>query len=70
MPMVRSSCRTFRPSSIAACLRPAGVEDFEALEKVGEHAWRLHDQPDAGLWELRTRQSVHTYSGGDVLGGL
>ncbi|RYG86715.1 MAG: glycoside hydrolase family 15 protein [Alphaproteobacteria bacterium] len=43
-------------------LRPAGIEDFEALEKVGEHAWRLHDKPDAGLWELRTRQSVHTYS--------
>ena len=43
-------------------LRPAGREDFEALEKVGEHAWRLHDQPDAGLWELRTRQNVHTYS--------
>ncbi len=43
-------------------LRPAGLGDFEALEKVGEHAWRLHDQPDAGLWELRTRQAVHTYS--------
>lgn len=42
--------------------RPSGVEDFEALEKVGERAWQLHDQPDAGLWELRTRQSVHTYS--------
>lgn len=43
-------------------LRPAGQEDFKALERVGEHAWRLHDQPDAGLWELRTRQNVHTYS--------
>jgi GH15 family glucan-1,4-alpha-glucosidase len=43
-------------------LRPAGREDFEALEKVGEHAWLLHDKPDAGLWELRTRQAVHTYS--------
>jgi GH15 family glucan-1,4-alpha-glucosidase len=42
--------------------RPSGVEDFEALEKVGERAWQVHDQPDAGLWELRTRQSVHTYS--------
>jgi GH15 family glucan-1,4-alpha-glucosidase len=42
--------------------RPSGVEDFEALEKVGERAWQLHDQPDAGLWELRTRQSIHTYS--------
>jgi len=42
--------------------RPAGIEDFEALERVGERAWLNHDQPDAGLWELRTRQSVHTYS--------
>lgn len=42
--------------------RPGTVEDFEALEKVGERAWKYHDQPDAGLWELRTRQSVHTYS--------
>ncbi|WP_249276469.1 glycoside hydrolase family 15 protein [Sphingomonas baiyangensis] len=43
-------------------LRMAGVEDFEALERVGERAWELYDKPDAGLWELRTRQSVHTYS--------
>ncbi|MFA7604098.1 MAG: glycoside hydrolase family 15 protein [Novosphingobium sp.] len=43
-------------------LRMSGIADFEALEKVGERAWQLHDQPDAGLWELRTRQSVHTYS--------
>jgi GH15 family glucan-1,4-alpha-glucosidase len=42
--------------------RIAGIEDFEALEKVGERAWQFHDQADAGLWELRTRQSVHTYS--------
>jgi len=43
-------------------LRPSGREDFEALEKVGECAWNLHDKPDAGLWELRTKQHVHTYS--------
>jgi GH15 family glucan-1,4-alpha-glucosidase len=42
--------------------RQATVEDFAALEKVGERAWAMHDQPDAGLWEYRTRQSVHTYS--------
>src|SRR3546814_19264798 len=23
---------------------------------------KTHDQPDAGLWEFRTRQLVHTYS--------
>lgn len=43
-------------------LRMSTAADFEALEKVGERAWELHDKPDAGLWELRTRQSVHTYS--------
>jgi GH15 family glucan-1,4-alpha-glucosidase len=43
-------------------LRPSGIEDFQALERVGERAWQFYDQPDAGLWELRTRQSVHTYS--------
>jgi GH15 family glucan-1,4-alpha-glucosidase len=42
--------------------RRSGEEDLAALEKVGERAWQFHDQPDAGLWELRTRQSVHTYS--------
>ncbi len=43
-------------------LRQATQEDFAALEKVGERAWAMHDQPDAGLWEFRTRTSVHTYS--------
>jgi GH15 family glucan-1,4-alpha-glucosidase len=43
-------------------LRPAGREDFVSLEKVGERAFAMHDQPDAGLWEFRTRTSVHTYS--------
>ncbi len=42
--------------------RRATTEDFEALERVGERAWAMHDQPDAGLWEYRTRTSVHTYS--------
>jgi len=42
--------------------RMASIEDFEALERVGERAWEKHDTADAGLWELRTRQSVHTYS--------
>ncbi len=42
--------------------RKATAEDFAALEKVGDRAWKMHDQPDAGLWEFRTRASVHTYS--------
>jgi GH15 family glucan-1,4-alpha-glucosidase len=43
-------------------LRKATAEDFASLERVGERAWEMHDQPDAGLWEFRTRTSVHTYS--------
>jgi GH15 family glucan-1,4-alpha-glucosidase len=43
-------------------LRRADVHDFCALEPMGERAWALHDQPDAGMWELRTRSRVHTSS--------
>jgi GH15 family glucan-1,4-alpha-glucosidase len=42
--------------------RKATEADFHALEKIGERAWEVHDQPDAGLWEYRTRTAVHTYS--------
>jgi hypothetical protein len=36
-------------------LNRAGVAEFAMLEAVGEQAFRVHDQPDAGMWELRTR---------------
>lgn len=42
--------------------RRGDAADFAALEVMGEQAWRLHDQPDAGIWELRTRSRVHTSS--------
>lgn len=34
---------------------------FERLERLGGQAVRRWDAPDAGLWELRTREEVHTY---------
>ena len=43
-------------------LRRGDAADFAALEVMGEQAWALHDQPDAGIWELRTRARVHTSS--------
>lgn len=43
-------------------LRPMSVEDFRALEIMGERAYALAEKPDAGLWELRTKAHVHTYS--------
>lgn len=32
------------------------------LERFGEHAARLYEVPDAGLWELRGTERVHTFS--------
>ena len=43
-------------------LRPGTIDDFRALEKVGDRAYEMHDQVDAGLWEFRTIARVHTYS--------
>jgi GH15 family glucan-1,4-alpha-glucosidase len=42
--------------------RRGDAADFAALEVMGDQAWRLHDQPDAGIWELRSRARVHTSS--------
>ena len=42
--------------------RQADAKDFEALEAMGEQAWLLHELPDAGIWELRTRARIHTSS--------
>ncbi len=35
---------------------------FELLEQFGAQAAALWNRPDAGLWELRTRAEVHTFS--------
>ncbi|HEX2012655.1 MAG TPA: glycoside hydrolase family 15 protein, partial [Roseateles sp.] len=42
--------------------RRADAGDFAMLERAGEQAWLLHEQPDAGMWELRTRSRIHTSS--------
>jgi pentatricopeptide repeat protein len=43
-------------------LRPATPQDFERLERVGEQAYKVYALPDASMWELRTRERVHTSS--------
>lgn len=35
---------------------------FQRLEVLGERAAESWNKPDAGLWELRNRMEVHTYS--------
>ncbi len=43
-------------------LSPAGIDAFHVMERIGEEAFRCHDKPDAGMWELRYRSRVHTSS--------
>ncbi len=42
--------------------RPGLEAQFRRLERLGERAAALYNQPDAGLWEYRGRQRVHTFS--------
>jgi GH15 family glucan-1,4-alpha-glucosidase len=43
-------------------IRQPKLDDFQALETVGDRAYDVHLKPDAGLWEFRTRAATHTYS--------
>lgn len=40
----------------------AGEPLFRRMEPLGEQAVRRWDQPDAGIWEYRTRSHIHTHS--------
>ena len=57
--VVLTSTQLFFDQRVSA---PGDAAMFARLERLGERAWALHDQPDAGLWEFRGRAEVHTYS--------
>ena len=42
--------------------KPGDENLFKRLEVLGETAILMHDQPDAGLWELRGSSHIHTFS--------
>lgn len=42
--------------------RRGDVSLFQRLEPLGEQAIAHFDKPDAGIWELRGKKRVHTYS--------
>src|SRR5690606_27311812 len=42
--------------------RPGLEELFRRLEKLGDIAEQVYNEPDAGLWELRGSSRVHTFS--------
>ena len=43
-------------------IKSGTAAEFERLEVLGEWARQKYDKPDAGLWEYRGRQRVHTFS--------
>lgn len=54
---------TAEPLFLASSSGRVGDEALLArLEELGKHAMRLYEAPDAGLWELRGEQRVHTFS--------
>ncbi|MFE0502114.1 glycoside hydrolase family 15 protein [Lysobacter soli] len=57
--VVLASTQLFFDTRLA---RVGDASIFARLEPVGEAAYALHDKPDAGLWEFRGREEVHTYS--------
>ena len=42
--------------------RQGDVNLFRRLELLGEQAAKRWNQPDAGIWEFRGKEAVHTYS--------
>lgn len=43
-------------------LTKAGPIEFEHFEAVGRRAYEVYQMPDAGIWEYRGREAVHTSS--------
>jgi len=43
-------------------LTKAGLIEFEHFEAVGQRAYEVYNTPDAGIWEYRGREAVHTSS--------
>jgi GH15 family glucan-1,4-alpha-glucosidase len=43
-------------------VRAGNLQLFERLEFLGRQAIRVFDKPDAGLWELRNKFAIHTFS--------
>lgn len=43
-------------------LHPGCSRQFHRLESIGDLALKTFAKPDAGLWELRGQQNIHTFS--------
>ena len=61
-PMAASCSARSKCSSTSGCRKWATKLLFSHLEALGEQARILAFEPDAGIWEYRGRERVHTYS--------
>ena len=61
-PTAASSSARRTCSSTSACRAWAIAVLFRRLEPLGHQARRLYLEPDAGPWEYRGRQRIHTHS--------
>ena len=61
-PMAASSLPPCRCSSTAACRGPATKACFISWRRWASRAAKKAFEPDAGIWEYRGRQRVHTHS--------
>ncbi|WP_420404446.1 glycoside hydrolase family 15 protein [Nisaea sp.] len=57
--VILAAAQTFFDSRIG---RPGNEDLYRELAKLGQMAVKKFDKPDAGIWELRTIASVHTFS--------
>lgn len=57
--VVLAVCQMFFDERIEV---PGDVQLFQLLEFIGDKAFEVYHQPDAGLWELRGSLRVHTFS--------
>jgi len=57
--VILAATQAFFDSRLA---RPGDEMMFHQLQAAGERCVALFDQPDAGIWEYRSRESVHTFS--------
>ena len=57
--VILAAAQSFFDQRLAA---PGNVESFRRLERFGERASVLYDQPDSGPWEFRGVEQRHTFS--------
>jgi GH15 family glucan-1,4-alpha-glucosidase len=57
--IILAASQSFYDARLAA---PGDAHLYKQLEELGQRAAELYERPDAGPWEFRGREQVHTFS--------